>query len=709
MDQNLNFKVADILVEPGSNRLSREDIQIVIEGRLMTLLLYLCERSGETVSREQLIKSVWNGNVVSDSAIYRAVAELRKALKTNFSLTDVVKTVPKKGYLIEQELISNLNSSEPPVRQTSPYILSISIIAAIVTISLFSGIFFTANDTQQKSTNSLRVKTLTSATGKEYTPSISPNGQWVIYTHREKVSSYGRLYLLRISQTNERDSSGQLIESPLQPVGLTDKDEQSHYSRATWSSSGNRVAFQKLTDNGCEILIGDINFKSFRITNQQPIAKCTSQVQSPISWSSDDKSVFYISALSGRMEAVEQQLDTLESKQLMSPENQFAWNNFVTTSPYDTKALILSYIDYRETEFILYDYETGKHQVIHREPALIRSASWGSTPQNILFEQNAQRVLSLNFESGATRYWYEPGIYLWGITRSKNHPIFAIGQMQQAEEGIKVAEIHSKQDVSDTWSLNSSLIDKNPEFANLSNQIAFVSNRSGNDQIWLREPDGRIKRLTQFSGEKWFGRLRWSKDDQEILFARGEVIYVIDVSSGLLEVLVEYPQEESKVPYAPNWSADNKSIFYSVHQKGRNSIWQLTINDDLEKSREISQSDSRNLQQSLDGKYLYFTNIGINGLIQYNISTDEYQQVLPELHPNNWNAWRVSKDGIYYLNLNSNAKGVYFYSFKTNEKRQIFEWEVITGRHFSISHDGNLYARDLFVDSEASIVKLTEQ
>lgn len=709
MDQNVNFKVAALLVEPGSNRLSSKDIQVVIEGRLMTLLVYLCERSGETVSREQLIKNVWNGNVVSDSAIYRAVAELRKALKTNFSLTDVVKTVPKKGYLIEQELISSFNPIESPAQQTNRYKLRLTLITAITVVSLVYGIFFTANDVQKESTSPLRVKTLTSATGKEYTPAISPNGQWVIYAHRENVDSYSRLYLLSINQANEKDSSVQLIKPPLQPMALTDKNELSHYSRAAWSSSGNKIAYQKVTNKRCKILIAEIDFKSFEITNPQQIAECTSQVNSPISWSSDDRSVFYISALSGRMESVEQQLDTIEIKPLMSPKNQFAWNNFVVSSPYDSKVLILSYIDYRETEFILYDYETRKHQVVHREPAFVRSASWGNSPKEILFEENAQRVKSLNLQSGSTHYWYEPGIYLWGITRSKNQPVFAIGQMQQAEEGIKVARIHNKEDVSAKWSLNSSLIDKNPEFANLSNQVAFVSNRSGNDQIWLRQQDGTIKRITQFTGEKWFGRLRWSNDDQRILFARGEVIYSVDVNSGQLEVIVKYHQKESKVPYAPNWSADNKSIFYSVHQKGRNSIWQLAINDDLEKSREISQSDSRNLQQSHDGKYLYFTNIGINGLIQYNISTDEYQQILPELHPNNWNAWRLSKDGIYYLNHTSTASGVYFFNLETNQKQQIFEWDIITGRHFSISHDGELYARDLFVDSEASIVKLTEQ
>lgn len=707
---NSKFKVADVLVEPSSNRLSHNDQQVLIEGRLMALLVYLCRHAGSTVSQDELIKHVWQGNVVSSSAIYRAMAELRKALEMHFGLKNTIKTIPKKGYLIEPSLITKLEFEKS---NNKYHFFDKLKFTGLVLLLLLAGFFlFKFNSPEQPSeaTTSLRAKTLTSLSGAEFGPALSPNGNWLLFSHRQKIKGNSQLYLLKLdnAETNEAVIGQFENNFPLDSVLLTKEDATSSYSRVSWSTSGNQIAFQRVTNNTCEISIADINLTKYQIEKIRKISNCTGSVSSAISWTKDDNNLFYISALSGRMESVKYHLKSNQANVIMSPKKPFSWNNFVVSSPFDSKVLILSFINYRETQFILYDYRDQSHKVIHSEPHVIRSASWGKNSQQIIYEVNSQRLLLLDLVSNKVKVWYEPGIYLHGITRSKQQPVYAVGQMQQAEEAIKIVQLESQEDISQAWNVNSPLIEKQPEFANLSNRLAFVSNRSGNDQIWLRQENGSLKRITDFEDEKWFGRLRWSNDDSKILFARGEVIYWVEAETGKLKTLVKYPPEESKVPYAPNWSSDSSSIFFSLHQKGKNSIWQLGLDTD-NKINQISTGNNRNLQQSLDGQSLYFTTIGIPGLTQFELASREYRQLLPQLHPISWNSWRVTKKGIFYLDINQKPSAVYFYDFDSKKSHKVFEWEVVGGSQFSISFDEKLYARDLFVDSEASIVRLIKE
>jgi DNA-binding winged helix-turn-helix (wHTH) protein/tetratricopeptide (TPR) repeat protein len=64
--------------------------------RPKTFLLaeYLIEREGQVISKEELLKSVWEGSFVEEQAVFQSINEIRKA----FSPTEVIKTHPRRGY-----------------------------------------------------------------------------------------------------------------------------------------------------------------------------------------------------------------------------------------------------------------------------------------------------------------------------------------------------------------------------------------------------------------------------------------------------------------------------------------------------------------------------------------------------------------------------------------------------------------------------------
>jgi tetratricopeptide (TPR) repeat protein len=62
------------------------------------LLAYLLDHPGELLSHDQLVEAVWDGRVVSDEAVRRAVSNLRSALGTD-DARQIIKTVHGCGYI----------------------------------------------------------------------------------------------------------------------------------------------------------------------------------------------------------------------------------------------------------------------------------------------------------------------------------------------------------------------------------------------------------------------------------------------------------------------------------------------------------------------------------------------------------------------------------------------------------------------------------
>ncbi len=80
------------------NQLADDHQQIHLEPRLAELLSFLIARGGRVASKQQLVEQVWEDRFVTDSALTRAVAELRRALGDDAHAPRYIETIPKRGY-----------------------------------------------------------------------------------------------------------------------------------------------------------------------------------------------------------------------------------------------------------------------------------------------------------------------------------------------------------------------------------------------------------------------------------------------------------------------------------------------------------------------------------------------------------------------------------------------------------------------------------
>ena len=93
------FRVGDWLVDPGANRISTSTRSKNLRHKAMELLVLLAQNAERTVSREEIIDAIWEGNdYVGGKGITNTVWALRQAFGDTAENPRYIETIPKKGY-----------------------------------------------------------------------------------------------------------------------------------------------------------------------------------------------------------------------------------------------------------------------------------------------------------------------------------------------------------------------------------------------------------------------------------------------------------------------------------------------------------------------------------------------------------------------------------------------------------------------------------
>jgi DNA-binding winged helix-turn-helix (wHTH) protein/pimeloyl-ACP methyl ester carboxylesterase len=85
--------------------------ELQLRPKSFDVLRYLAEHAGRLVSKEELIKATWPNVFVSDDSLVQCIKDIREALSDDAH--EIVKTVPRRGYLFAAELSDGELDSRP--------------------------------------------------------------------------------------------------------------------------------------------------------------------------------------------------------------------------------------------------------------------------------------------------------------------------------------------------------------------------------------------------------------------------------------------------------------------------------------------------------------------------------------------------------------------------------------------------------------------
>lgn len=85
------------LLDAGRRELRRDDTSVPVEPKVLDFLLYVVGNRDRVVSRDDLINAVWDGRIVSESALATCINAARAALADSGEEQRLIKTFPRKG------------------------------------------------------------------------------------------------------------------------------------------------------------------------------------------------------------------------------------------------------------------------------------------------------------------------------------------------------------------------------------------------------------------------------------------------------------------------------------------------------------------------------------------------------------------------------------------------------------------------------------
>lgn len=115
-EKRVKFQFEDVRVEPSNFKIFKAGRELSLEPKTFRLLLFLIENRTRLIEKNELLDAIWKDTFVTENALTREIAKLRKALGDDSKTPKYIQTVHTQGYrfIAEVEEITEEIKTEKP-------------------------------------------------------------------------------------------------------------------------------------------------------------------------------------------------------------------------------------------------------------------------------------------------------------------------------------------------------------------------------------------------------------------------------------------------------------------------------------------------------------------------------------------------------------------------------------------------------------------
>lgn len=635
------FKVGRVLVDPVARTISCNDDFYPCEPKVFDFLLYFCSQNNEIVTRDMLLRDIWQGRVVSDNAINRKIYQLRKLLNELDDQTEYLETIPKFGYRLTQDIVPVDTKGRPTSNNKNydkllwPFVGLCIVLIAFLLTTLNIGLFNQPPET--------KLKQLTALPGLESYASLSADGERLIFSFSDSPNT---------TQLKVKNLKQQMLKT------LTEGDF--HDVAATWHPKGKKIAFVRLkpdADKPCAIYQLDISKPQ---SEAEKLFACSDAGIPTLSWSNKDQQLFFAERSAKNKPYIIYSLDIKNrvKKQLTQPplEDNYSGDFFIRRNASGDKQVVLRYKGSNLVEVTTYRSQSFETLSRFMLVAHLTDIAWSSN-ENWFYYRNKQHIYRVDEQGQNQQQIFHLGKSFHGLSYADKNEMLLFSETEVDTDIWLLMQNKTRSFIGSTKR------DSRPRFANQSNKIAFISDQSGSMQFWLKQEQGELTPLSNFEFDLGFPWFSWSPKDKQLLFEHQESIYSLAIDSGQL---TQHLQPKDKA-YIASWSNNEKSLFYSSNKSGSWQLYQLTLSDKSHKQLTFDGGYSA-IENPTDGR-LYFSKYQQQGLWRLNQDGSE-TLIIGEFSILNWLNWQIRHNQIIYAEP---YKRIMSYDLQTAKRKILME------------------------------------
>ncbi|MEO1595638.1 MAG: winged helix-turn-helix domain-containing protein [Pseudomonadota bacterium] len=545
----MRWNVGEYVFDADTRRLSGGGRMVSLEPKASALLAYFCQHPGRDIGRDELMRNVWHGQIVTDNSINRVVVLLRKALRDDAKARKYIVTVPKLGYRLiapvspadkrhteSAEVTAQTIASRPTWHRAVPVL---ALVAAVLAL-----LWFRPGQTPPTS-QATAVAPLSRLDVAQSNAALASNGESLLYTASD--GEHRRIFLLPGADTEPRPISA----------------DGGNADFANWSNDDSFVVYQFFDGDRCEI--HRLSRAAFETRNAEVIYECLPGSYTELSLSPDNATLYFLerATTTAPYAVYALDLERRTKRRLSQPVARGYGNHFVDVHPRRGTLLLLS------------DHTPGKTSVFELDPAddsfdlltsfdySLDSAIWSHREGYIVHPSRHPSYQLLETAIGGA-----DSAVLVSDSRRISGPRRLTAPGEAGHDYLFTSYLYNR-DIETTPTqaagINSAVMDYLPALSHDAQRLAFISKRAGHSQILIKNYEtGQLQAIDPPDRGRRFLDLRWSADDRQLLANTNTGVLVYDLNTGGVrrDVAFELPA------YAVRWH-DANTLSLSHHDNGQ--------------------------------------------------------------------------------------------------------------------------------------------
>lgn len=698
----------DFRLDTRRQRLVRGETVIPLTRKRYEILLLLIENAGKVLHKDEILEKIWPNQAIEESNLTQHIYVLRRLIEDDPRSPDYILTIPGVGYqfspvveVVTGSLATSDTSSAtgvvpdqhlampgvgtPTESHTSLTIgkailsrlnkgrsvtlspLNVAGISVLVTVLVISLLFFINRQSNLQNKPLPLISPLLTGPGIKSNLTYSADGKFLAFTSDLESANQPDIYV-KIAGTGE-------------PVRITNSADGEFF--IAWSPDGLEIAFLRWSPERPS------NYQLIITPALGGMERQIAQVDGGLSWSPDGR--FFAVTLSEQPDRATGvyllSVDGQSRQALSVAENHQIFDTMPRFSPDGSQVAFIRWSASSLGDLFIVNTRNRETRQITFDQKNINDIQWSPDGKSIFFSSNRngnQRLWRIDSTGGTpelinnvpadiANFTISPvnnGHQFIAYTQNISDTTTAVYQLGAENSSVGAKSVEVAGGAKPSCVINSSRRDDSPRWSPDGQQLAFVSNRSGFDDIWITNSTCTGDRQLTSLKSNDIGSPRWSPDGRMIAFDimnQGQAdVMMVEVSTGRIVRMTADLSDDR----LPAWSADGQWLYFTSERSGVTQIWRMATEGG--NTLQVTSKGGFEPMESPDGKRLFYTKSHF--LWQKDLVTGEESQVKELASIPVRRYWHIGANHIYYIPQSSSTQPAVF---KLNLSTRVISKEIV--------------------------------